>query len=308
MPDVRARFKEAHVIRFQILRRYATVAALGLLLACGGGDSSVTLTEANAQMIASQGINTMDMLEGMAQTFDQFDDVIENQNALQVLCTSGNVSQTINDVEPLNQVSTGDSIYFRFNGCTIEDQGSSVTFDGGISVVIDEVTGTPGAAFTRRITFRFDSLTLSFDGASVTLNGGFTVEGSSTDGTDLRAVISGDAFSAFARFGSQSQSIRFYNFNLDRSVDAAGDYSISYHAEVSSSEFGGTVTFETVTPFTGNGDAYPSLGQLVMTGDGGGMLVFTALNSTDVEILVFSDATAQTPDATILTTWDLLQQ
>ena len=297
------------MIRFPILRRYATLALTGLMLACGSsGDSSLMLTEANAQTISSQSIATMDMLQGMAEMFDQFDDVIESQNALQVLCTDGNFTQNINDAAPLNEISTGDSIAFQFNGCTIEDQGSSITFDGGISVTIDEVSGTPGSAFTRRITFAFNSLTLSFDGATISLNGGFTVEGSSTDGTDLRAIIMGDMFSAFVRFGSQSESIRLYDFNLDRAVDAGGNFAVSYDATITSSQNGGTVTFETVTPFTGSVDGDPSVGQLRITGDGGGMIVLTALDAINVEILVFFDAASQTPDATINTTWAALDQ
>jgi hypothetical protein len=291
---------------FQEFRRAATVGVLGLMLACGSSDSGLELTAANAQTIAAQSMNTSEMLEGMAEMFDGFDDVIETQNALQVMCTDGNFTQDINDVEPMNQISTGDSVSFMFNGCVMEEEGSVVSLDGGISVTIDEVTGVEGSAFTRKITFEFDALTMEFDGLSIGLNGGFTVEASSTDGTDLHTMIMGEMFSAVVRFGSQTESIRLYGFDLMRSVDAQGGFTISYNAEITSSQNGGTVTFETLAPFTGQLEGDPSAGSLRITGDGGGEVIVTALDAQNVEILVNTDDDPE-PEATIKTTWDALQ-
>jgi len=287
--------------------RCLTVAATGLLVACGGGgDSGLSLTTGNAETVAAQSMNTVDMLESMAEMFDEFDDVIENQTALEILCTDGNFTQNINDAAPLNEVSTGDSISFQFNACTIEEQGSSVVFNGGISLSVDEVSGEEGSAFVRQLTFTFDALTLDFDGLTIALDGGFTVRASSSDGTDLQAVIMGDFFSAFVRLGSQSESIRIYDFDLDRAVNAAGDFSVSYNSKITSSQNGGTVTFETVTPFTGNGDEDPSQGQMRVEGDGGGTVTITAIDNVNVQILVDVDDDG-TPEATIDTTWAFLE-
>jgi len=294
------------VTSFQKVRRYATVAVTGLMLACGSSsDSGLSLTAANAQTIAAQSMNSTDMLESMADMFDQFDDVIETQNALQVLCTDGNFSQNINDAAPMNEVSTGDSISFNFNACVMEEEGSTVVLDGGLSLTVDEVTGEEGSAFTRRMTFAFDSLTMEFDGLSISLDGGFTVEASSTDGTDLRSMIMGQMFSAYVRFGSQAESMRLYDFNMNRMVDAEDGFTFSYDAKINSSQNGGTVTFETMVPFSGTGEGNPSVGQLRITGDAGGVVTLSAVDSVNVQILVDVDGDEEI-EATIDTTWDFL--
>ena len=106
-------------------------------------------------------------------------------------------------------------------------------------------------------------------------------------------------------FGSQAESMRLYDFNLNRSVDAEGGFSVSYDAKITSSQNGGTVTFATTLPFTGTGEGDPSEGQMRITGDGGGVVTLTAVDSVYVQILVDVDGDEEV-DATIDTTWAFL--
>lgn len=294
--------------RIKILGRFASIALLACTVACGGGDGDgLALTQANAQRIATDGVETSDMLESMSELVEDFDDVIENQTALQVLCTSGTMSQNINDVAPLNQISTGDSITFSFNNCTMEDDDGEVTFNGSLSLFVEEVTNGPvEGAFSYRVSFLFNGLTVTVENALLLVDGGFSVQNSSTDGVNLKSVISGSRYSALAQFGPFAIQRTVSDFELDRNINTqTDDYWFSYDAQFSGTGIGGTVYFKTTTDFAGNDDDDPSSGQLEVTSNGDGKITVVALDSNNVQLLVDEDGDG-TPEYTINTTWDVL--
>jgi hypothetical protein len=138
------------------------------------------------------------------------------------------------------------------------------------------------------------------------INGGFTVSTSTADAETYLVSVSGDYFSAYAGVGGQAFSGTLRNFSLEVSENqTSGVYVMSLDAEVTGSELGGTVTYETMTPFSGTGEGDPGTGEMKVTGAEGGSVTLVALNETDVQLLVDIDGDGNT-DVTINTTWAVL--
>jgi hypothetical protein len=291
------------------IARTATVAALCLVVACGESDGPTVaeLTTANAQMAASQGVGAIDFLSSMGELVDEFSEVIESEGSLTIPCADGNVLIGINDVGEQGQLSTGDSVSVDFQACVL-GEGDGATLNGGFTFTATEVTEGVEGAFSVKLSVQFDALSVVSSEGTIVVDGGFVSELSSTDGLTIVAVIRGSKLSAYAQGGDESFSGSIKNFRLERQYTMEeGDYVASFDAVVSTSELGGQVEYETVTPFAGNEEGdNPDSGVLTIKGAGGAKVTLVALDDENVEILLDLNDDGE-PEFTILTTWDVLE-
>ncbi|MHC4491778.1 MAG: hypothetical protein ACYTDU_09165 [Planctomycetota bacterium] len=280
---------------------------LCLVIGCGSDGETfapVTITSANAEMVAQQGVGAVDMLTQMSGMVEGYSDVFDNPSP-QLTCDSGNANVVINDTGTPG-LSTGDSASFTFNACVLNGGGIPVTLNGTLSFEATEVTGAPPGPFSYVLTCSFNSFSINVLGATVIVNGGFVLELSSDDGDAFRSVVRGTYFSAYAQAGLQAFSGTISNFRLERNfTESTGAYLVDLQATVAGSQIGGEATFETTVPFTGTDPDDPDAGTLVVTGAAGATATLVALNNVDVQILVDLDGDGNT-DATIDTTWAVL--
>ncbi|HEX5136260.1 MAG TPA: hypothetical protein VFY93_04755 [Planctomycetota bacterium] len=300
-------------MNLRLLTRAVPAAVLLFTLGCGGGGgmSELTVSEQNAAAVAASGVGAVSMLEGMTDMMDMFSEDFLGASAQMAPCPDGGQAATsINDVTPAG-LSTGDSVDATFYGCMIDVGGGTfLTFNGMLGFDATEVTGDlldPAAGGTRTLTGSFGGLTLGIVGATITVNGAITVSVSTPDADTFTSSVSGSHFSAYASAGVQSFSGALDDFSLSRTwTESTGDYSLEINAQVYSSELGGFATFETTTPFTGNGEDHPSSGTLVATGAMGATVTLIALDNVNVQILIDADWDGVN-ETTINTTWDALE-
>jgi hypothetical protein len=284
-------------------------AVLCLAIGCSESDDEtfapVTITSANAEMIAQQGVGATNVLMQMSGLVEGYSEIFDNPSPQMVPCDSGNGNLVLNDVDPPG-LSTGDSATLTFNACVLNGDGIPITLNGTLSFVASDVTGTPPGPFSYALTCSFNSFSINMLGATLIVNGGFTLELSTDDADTYTAVVHGDYFSVYAQAGLQAFSGTISNFHLERTyTESTGTYSVENTATIAGSQLGGEVSFVTTVPFTGADPDDPDAGTLVVTGADGATLTLMALNNVDVRILVDVDGDGET-DATIDTTWDVL--
>jgi hypothetical protein len=283
-------------------------AVLGLVIGCGGDSETlgpVTITSANAQLIAQQGVGAVDTLTQMSAMVEDYSDVFDNPGAQILPCDTGDANLDISDVGDPG-LSINDSARFTFVNCVNGADSIPVTMNGTLEFTVDDVTGTPPGPFSYALTCTFTNFSISLLGATVTVNGGFTLELSTDDADTYTAVVHGDYYSVYAQAGQQSYWGTISNFRLERTVrESTGAYMVNLMATVSGSQIGGEATYETMVPFTGSDPADPDAGMLVVTGAGGATATLIAVDNVNVQILLDLDGD-QTTDATIDTTWDVL--
>lgn len=292
-----------------VFPRALGVAALSLVIGCGGGGElgPATITEANAQMLAGQGMGAVDTLVSSSEMVDMFSSVISDPAAQTVPCDTGFADAMINDAVPQGVLSTGDSVSLNFRACYFGDS-LPLTMNGTVSFQVLEATGTAPGPRTVVMAAQFRSLSVSALGVSLTLNGGFTVDVSTEDGITFDTIVSGTSLTAYATGGGQAFSGSVEDFRLERVYNTdTGDFLVDLTATVGSSQMGGKVTYETLVPFTGTDPDYPSAGSLLATGAEGATITLNALDSVNVQLLIDFPGDP-TPDVTINTTWDVLDQ
>ena len=286
------------------------IAFLILFAGCSSSDDGygdLELTAQNAQPVAAQGLEALTLLEEMSGLVDGFTGMFETQNAQIIPCDTGELDITLTDAVPENEFSTGDSASIEFRTCTFGTGDGALVLSGSLSFTADTVSGSGEGPFAYSLTVEFDDLTVVTPGGTVMVDGGFTMSLSSADGTTLVAVVSGDYLSAIAQGQGATFSGTLTDFFEERTYNSETEaYSYEMGATVVSSWIGGKVTYETTTPFTGIDPDAPDEGVMVVTGANGGTLTITAINSTDVQLVVDTDGEAP-PEATIDTTWEFLE-
>lgn len=286
----------------------ALAAVLCLVVGCGSDGEPlgpVTVTSANATMIAQQGVGATDVLTEMSGLAESYSQVFDNPSPQLMPCDVNGVNVILNDVGDPG-LSTGDSASLTFVNCIFDPDGIPITMNGNISFTAHDVTGTPPDSFSYALECTFNAYSVTVLGATVTVHGGFTMELSSTDGDTFTSVVHGDYFSVTAQAGLQAFNGTISDFRVTRTyTESTGAYFLDMMATVAGTELGGTASFETPVPFTGTDPNDPDAGTLVVTGAGGGTLTLVAIDNVDVEIHVDLDGDGEN-DGTIYTTWAVL--
>jgi hypothetical protein len=303
-----------------LFRSLFTLAAIGLLAACGSGSSSpaepltanAQITAGTAPAIAAAVLDTAlnsDDLQDLSDVTSLLGGVtapaVADPNKAQVTVTEENIpcpvdgtyEITYDIADPLTPaLSPGDSVSASFFDC---DDGAEV-LSGGFGLTINQLTGD---LLSNSFLFGFSMNLVNFtiiDQSMSSLHG--SIDYLLDTQTPLVTVImfSGSAMDMVD--GNVTTSLNDFSSTVTID-DAQAIVSIVASGFVMSSEFEGIAGFNVETPIQYfNGDQYPSSGVLLVTGNDGVVLRITAVNNTNVVLDIDIDGNG-VYDSTINTTW-----
>ena len=320
----------------------------GLLAACGGGGgggddaapppaSGVSITTENAEVVSAEVTNSIDAVEGASSgsaiitgvsitansdgfsyrdfvlsQLDQFAVVRQQQLSSGVVgvvipaetvpCSDGGsitISGEVADPN-LDTFSAGDTLSAIFDNCSEEGILISGSFELTINVAFD---GTP--PFNLDVSIRMTGFSVTDPDINF-----------SSDG-DMRLVLTEDGIGNFgATFsgnsltineGGETVTLSTYNYVLTGN-DSSGGYTVDIAGTIDSTILGGSVTFTTVQPFTGNdfnGTGDSTQGVLLMTSNFDGSQARLTAQPDGVNVMIEVDADGDGVfEETVMTTWD----
>jgi hypothetical protein len=303
--------------------------AFMVLAACGGGGSggssppappapntaSLPITTANAQDI------TVTVLEAVTSTAEivSIVDVIglpptstTNQGFARALvadifsettaCDSGEVTTTWNDADNNLAISTGDTFDILLDMCF--DAELEATLDGASSLTNMVVTGDPFIQIVPwglTTTLGLDNLSVTDSVDAVTIDGSLDFVLSSDDNVVVDFSIATNSLTAQQSGIGETLSAYVLTQTLDLN---ALTQVISTSGIFTSTELGGSVTFETLEDFVVIGDDNPSSGELLIS-DSSSSVLITVLDNISVQLEIDLDLDG-TIDETVVVTWATL--
>jgi hypothetical protein len=211
---------------------------------------------------------------------------------------SGNFSDPGSD----DALSAGDHLSIDFDHCGGQD---GFELDGSIDVVVRSFTGSfVSGAFSIELEYSINNMTATAGTQSIFLDGGYTFAMDTTTAPLLSVSISSGALSLSA----SNHRVALVDFQIDFTTNTeTADYTLSYGGTLDSTALQGSVTFQTLEAFNGNGDNHPSSGKLKVSGANQSSITLTALNSVDVLLEVDADGDGIVDgDGTIMTTWSAI--
>ena len=286
------------------MKSYLTIPVLALsvllMTACGGGGggsddttpTGVSITTSNAVLIASKVIDSVSLVQDISDSVDlvtgvaidssgrdfTYSDLVlwllaQNRQTAGLsgtetvtgvvipettyACETGTYTVS-GDVSNPDVPTVGDTLTYTFYDCAI----SGIVFNGGMTFTITELSGSPSVSpYTLGVDIIMDNLSISSGGLSETSDGDMGILLTEDESGNEILTLSGNSFSATA--GTQYETLTSYRYELSR--DADGGYSIALNGTYGSDAIGGSVAFDTVTPFTGDtnvGDGNPTAGVL----------------------------------------------
>lgn len=324
------------------MQLFKTLAACTLvvnaLAACGGGDSSggdsvpkAAITADNAEQAASVVVKTSSGVQDLGDASSGLTGgvlprsavtgsievnvrtlsnlVIESAGNLEAVTVgpetepcpvSGSITFIANIQDPNGeQVSPGDSVSLTANGCA---DGNSVV-NGTITLVINRFSiGPSGIPFDFSASVTIAGFSIAEGSETSAVNGDMTISLASKDGVTTTTGLSGNSISV--SFNGDTSSLFAFAFNTTVN-DSNGAYTLSSNGTVDAAELGGAVTFQTVVPFQGVGEAYPDSGEMLITGADNSLIRLVVIDSVNVRLDVDADGDGNF-EGMINTTWAAL--
>jgi hypothetical protein len=216
-----------------------------------------------------------------------------------------------------SSLTPGDTITIAATNC---DDGDGLVLNGTMTLVVVTATGMldqdpysvnlflPPYDFTFDVTMGNFSIKETAMGSAVTINGDLTWQEDSDDGVTINSMYSGNSL----QLTSPDTTDILTKYQITSTIDQGNNdaYTTVNAGSLSSTKLGGSVDFQTTTPFTGYNSDFPDTGQIVITGatvtDGVGFSKVTAVseNSTCVRLVVDPNGDGLTSE--IITTWESL--
>ena len=194
---------------------------------------------------------------------------------------SGTMTTSFNDKDGNSQLSSGDVLTATFAQCK---ESATLSVSG---VVVVTITATPtDTQFLANA--QFQSLAVQDSGVTTTLSGAVAISetDSDTQSNTTIAVATGGLNATIVSSG-YNDTVAFESGMVFTTsvVDASATFSVAMAGTFSATSIGGRVTIATPVPLTqGFTDAYPSHGQVRLTGASGSTLLATVLSATQVEL------------------------
>lgn len=306
-----------------------------LLISCGGGGGGdgdggqavgapVAITAANQTAVAGTAVGAVTTMIDIGELSTQLIQALSAglpraaaRGAAALvpgICQTGTLDVTLTETPPVDQINVGDSAVATFSECAVPDEAGLATFNGTITFQVTRVSEAslefPNPPFDVDLTFTFGNLSTTDDLGTTTIGGGFVLNLATQDGIVLNTEVSGSSLSLAEQSSSGSFTATLTSFLLAIADNqATGAYSIDSNGTVSTTELGGSVTFDTTTPLSGSGDTRPDAGVMLIEGAGGSTLTLTVLDSSFVEMVLDEDgADGATPPSDPETiSWDQLE-
>ncbi|MCU7920760.1 MAG: hypothetical protein KZQ95_20755 [Candidatus Thiodiazotropha sp. (ex Epidulcina cf. delphinae)] len=322
-----------------------------LITACGGGGDNdgdgggstpttgVSLSTSNAKPVGAAAVNSVDTVQGMTggttvltgvsvnapgsdfnfpdffvQQLGWFSalDNLPNENITGVAiseseaCANGGSVSLSGNVNNLNVLTAGDTLTLSFNNCNM---AGAVT-NGAMSLTITQITpnfdGDP--PYTLGLDVVLTNLSVNDGGLVATGSGDMSMLLAIDSAGNESMVLAGASLTASA--SGQTETLSNYRYEITIN-DLTGSYSISLQATFASTEIGGSMSFTTITPFSGNdfiGAGDPTAGQLHVTTsiDGSQLWLIAQPDGINVQIDIDTDGDNNV-DSTVMTTWAELE-
>ncbi len=324
------------------IKRHITLPALAItaltIVSCGGGggdgggtsSNPISLTSGNAKPVSAEILDSSDTVQGATAgtavltrgsvatssdfTYPEFvvQQLIQVQNlgALPPQTLNGVIpTQTVNcttsgdwtisgtDADNTNTITSGDTINLSFNSCV----QAGVTVNGSIRMTITQLTGDlVSPPYTLGVTITLTNMSVTTSGHSATSNGDMSMLIAEDGSNNQTYQLSGSSLSSTVLGQTQTLTNYAYAFALN---DVTGAYTFSLQGTLANATIGGSVTFTTVTPFTGTDPNDPTAGELHIVGAGGSQAWLTADPGGSVvyiDVDADGDSTAETQ---ITTSW-----
>ncbi len=324
----------------RVLFGFCSTLLILTLGACGGGSSAPTIPpvaaavidSANAQTVAGRSADVALQSGGLVGIIDFAGLTATTTGGVSKLSVVQTASRTVKLAVPntvISQVPIGpETAPCAVSGSvTISgDIANPVTFAAGDFFNIDWNNCNDGqgqvidGALEFSITsFEGDATTGQFLlGITLTLTAFQVIEGTNLYGADgdvsltldtrtlpvSVATMSGSTFTVSSNSSTETLS----NFSTSVTENASmfpSSYTTDAMGTITSTQFDGSVTYDTPVPFESIGEAYPYTGELLVTGANNATLRLIALDEVNVRIEADYDGDGAV-DETIDTTWDAL--
>lgn len=217
-------------------------------------------------------------------------------------CTSGGtVTIALDDHDNNQQISNGDVITATFAQC--KDTATS-TISGAISVTL---TGTPtDTQFSANANFQNIVVTDNDVTATIAGNVAVTESDTSTDSV-ITLSVGSSGLTASTTSTSYTDSVSFASgFVITTDEASSGSVSVSLAGTMSAQSVGGSITIATPQPLVeAASDAYPSSGQVIITGASGSAVRATVLDKTQVKLELDANGDG-TYESTSTVAWNAL--
>jgi hypothetical protein len=208
-------------------------------------------------------------------------------------CTDGGTATISGNVANPLAPGPNDTIVVEFAACIEGD----TTMNGRLSM---RITSLSGNFDTETYAFGVDLQLVTFQvtvaGETSTANGSIGVAVNSNAATQTTTVTSS---SITISEGGSSHTLRDYSSTR---IVSAGAYTLDVGGSLTSTDFSGTVTFDTTTLLQGLEGEHPFAGQMLISGAGGATVKVRVLDSTFVRLEVDSNGDG-TVDATLDRAW-----
>ena len=323
-------FLKISVMKLPPFLLVASLSVIGLS-ACGGGSSGNV--DEKAIITPDNAISIVEVVASVAMGFDEFVGFIDltesnvlsdvsNPDALAIVtkvglsrlggdavsyilieketfpcAVSGLVTVWGNIADP-NTLTAGDVINIDSDMC---DDGIGEIVDGLLAMTIVSIEGDIDTLeFLLDVGMIFTNVTVTESGETTTLNGDIRVTLDMLTAAMAEIIVSGDSLTSSGMGKTQSIS----NFSYTHTEDSS-EFPVvwTYNGKGTvgdSSEFAGTVSYETPVKFEGSGENYPHTGELLVTGANNATLRFIAIDDINIQIDADYDG-----DEIVDKTWDM---
>lgn len=208
-------------------------------------------------------------------------------------CTDGGTATISGNVANPLAPGPNDTIVVEFAACVEGD----TTMNGRLSMRITSFSGNfDTETYAFGVDLQLVALQVAVAGETSTANGSIGVAVNSNASTETTTVTSS---SITISEGGSSHTLRDYSSTR---IVSAGAYTLDVGGSLTSTDFSGTVTFDTTTLLQGLDGEHPFAGRMLISGAGGATVKVTVLDSTFVRLEVDSNGDG-TVDATLDRAW-----
>jgi hypothetical protein len=194
------------------------------------------------------------------------------------------------DISGSTGLVNGDTITIDYDLC---DDGLTV-IDGSFSMTIRDFSGDfVSGAFSFDVDVVVTAFSVTEGGETVEVDGRLSISLDASATPSLSMTVSASSLTVTENGATHTLAA----FTLTQSTDSVtGDYTLTVEGTLSSSDFNGSVNFETTVDLQGAGTGFAFVGEITITGDANSTIHVTVLDSTMVRLEVDTDGDGAVDD------------
>jgi len=225
------------------------------------------------------------------------------------LCgVSGSTTTTISDTDNSQTLSNGDTLTLTFNQCR---DSSDDVIGGGMIIAISSVTSGPGDDLQFNGSLAFVQLSASSGARLANIEGSVGVTAAITSTSfQIALAVGASALTVTSSAAGHSDTILYepgMQLTVAATDGAVTQWDVTLNGSFTASSIGGRVAVATLVPLRQRStDAFPSSGQVVVTGAVGTRLRVTALGATSVQLELDGDGEGAYEQSKVVA-WDTIR-